>query len=313
MNYSLRPFHPDELTALVDLMNRSYADFGTDSSVRPDHVKLWLEDPNYELHVLTNAEGTLIGSVSFSYEVEAGTSWGEFVIEPGYRRDDVIAALLAHAEARTLARAGEQSPLDVRFSINRTAEDVIGVFQTSGYDYIRSSYRMHIALDAPVEAPIPDGIAIRPFDRERDARAAHATFEDSFSEHWGFTRETYEEWEKNTLNFPGHDQSLWLIAWEGDQLVGFSFNRALASKPRAVWVGDLGVLKTHRKRGIGEALLKCSFKLFQERGLTWAGLGVDASNATGALRLYERAGMSVYLEFLNYRKVLRAASAPSPD
>ena len=305
MNYNLRSFHLDELAALVDLMNRSYADFGTDSSVRPDHVKLWLDDPNYELHVMTNADGALIGSVSFSYEVEAGTAWGEFVIEPDCRRAAVIAALLAHAEARTLARAGEQSPLDVRFSVNRTAEDVIGVFQTRGYDYIRSSYRMQIALDAPIEAPIPDGIEIRPFDREQDARAAHATYELAFREHYGFSEEPFEDWERRVLHFPGDDQSLWLIAWEGDQMVGFSFSRALVSRPNAAWVGNLGVLKTHRKRGIGEALLKCSFQLFQKRGCTWAGLGVDASNATGALQLYERAGMSVYLEFVNYRKGLR--------
>jgi ribosomal protein S18 acetylase RimI-like enzyme len=35
-----------------------------------------------------------------------------------------------------------------------------------------------------------------------------------------------------------------------------------------------------------------AFRRLRERGETVAGLGVDAQNATGATRLYERAGMT---------------------
>jgi mycothiol synthase len=36
------------------------------------------------------------------------------------------------------------------------------------------------------------------------------------------------------------------------------------------------------------------------------GLGVDASNSTGATRLYQRAGMHIVSEFVTYDKELRA-------
>lgn len=310
MTYTLRPFHLDELTPVVELMNRSYADFGTDSNVRGEHLKLWLAEPSYELHILTTTDGALAGSVSFSYDAEPGIFWGEMTFAPGHRRPDAMAMLLDFAEERARRRVAEHPapnlPVDLRFSVNRTADDVIAVFEARGYEYIRSSYRMSKLLHQPVDDPIiPAGIELRPLDRERDLRAAHAAFVAAFSEHYGFQADPFESWKNWVLNFPGDDQSLWLMAWAGEQAVGFSFNRALVSRPNAVWVSDIGVLKSHRQRGLGEALLKSSFKLFQSRGYTWVGLGVDASNQTGALRLYERAGLTVYLEFVSYRKVLR--------
>ena len=43
--------------------------------------------------------------------------------------------------------------------------------------------------------------------------------------------------------------------------------------------------------GLGEGLLRTAFATLHARGLRRVGLGVDAENVTGALRLYERAGM----------------------
>jgi ribosomal protein S18 acetylase RimI-like enzyme len=48
-----------------------------------------------------------------------------------------------------------------------------------------------------------------------------------------------------------------------------------------------------RRRGLGEALLRSAFDALHARGFRRAGLGVDAENATGAVALYERAGMHV--------------------
>ncbi len=39
------------------------------------------------------------------------------------------------------------------------------------------------------------------------------------------------------------------------------------------------------------------------------GLGVDASNPTGATRLYQGAGMYIASEFITYEKELRAGKA----
>ncbi|MGW2557740.1 GNAT family N-acetyltransferase [Streptomyces sp. NPDC001514] len=60
------------------------------------------------------------------------------------------------------------------------------------------------------------------------------------------------------------------------------------------WVRALGVLPSARGRGIGALLLRQAFAEFARRGRTTVGLAVDTGNTTGALRLYERSGMSLH-------------------
>jgi ribosomal protein S18 acetylase RimI-like enzyme len=67
------------------------------------------------------------------------------------------------------------------------------------------------------------------------------------------------------------------------------------------------VRRPWRKRGLGLALLNHSFGEFYRRGYRRVGLGVDAQNLTGALRLYEKAGMRAdpARRFSVYEKELR--------
>ena len=57
------------------------------------------------------------------------------------------------------------------------------------------------------------------------------------------------------------------------------------------WIRALGVRPRWRRRGLGTALLLHAFGALYARGQRRIGLGVDAENTTGAVRLYERAGM----------------------
>jgi ribosomal protein S18 acetylase RimI-like enzyme len=68
----------------------------------------------------------------------------------------------------------------------------------------------------------------------------------------------------------------------------------------------LGVRRAWRKRGVGLALLQHSFGEFYKRGTRKVGLGVDAQNLTGALKLYEKAGMHVHTAFDLFEKTVRS-------
>ncbi len=72
--------------------------------------------------------------------------------------------------------------------------------------------------------------------------------------------------------------------------------------PDMGWVGTLGVQPCWRRRGLGEALLRAAFAALYERGFRRAGLGVDTQNVTGALRLYERAGMRPARRYDNWER-----------
>ena len=113
---------------------------------------------------------------------------------------------------------------------------------------------------------------------------------------------TLEEWKHSRFDDPEFDPTLWPIAWDGDEVAGFSLNRY---RMGIGWIRTLGVRRPWRKRGLGEALLLHSFGEFYRRGTKTIGLGVDAQNPTGATRLYQKAGMYAASEFVTYEKELR--------
>ena len=68
----------------------------------------------------------------------------------------------------------------------------------------------------------------------------------------------------------------------------------------------LGVRRPWRRRGLGTALLRHSFRELRARGCERARLMVDGENLTGAVQLYERAGMRILWRADVWRKELRA-------
>jgi ribosomal protein S18 acetylase RimI-like enzyme len=93
---------------------------------------------------------------------------------------------------------------------------------------------------------------------------------------------------------------------DGEQVAGVCLCRAHGyDNPEIGHVNTLGVRRPWRQRGIGLALLRHSFGELYRRGRRGAGLGVDAENLTGALRLYENAGMYVQHAFDRFEKEIR--------
>jgi mycothiol synthase len=75
----------------------------------------------------------------------------------------------------------------------------------------------------------------------------------------------------------------------------------------------LGVLPAFRRRGIADLLLRHAFHEMYTREMHKVGLGVDATNSTGATRVYERAGMQCIAKRDDYAKVLRDGTELAPE
>jgi ribosomal protein S18 acetylase RimI-like enzyme len=58
------------------------------------------------------------------------------------------------------------------------------------------------------------------------------------------------------------------------------------------YIAYLGVLKEHRGKGFGQALLATALSHFSRRGYIKAELGVDTQNSSNALRVYEKMGFT---------------------
>jgi ribosomal protein S18 acetylase RimI-like enzyme len=162
---------------------------------------------------------------------------------------------------------------------------------------------MQKELDGQLIEPVwPTGIALRPFDIERHARAVYDAEDTFFQDHWGHLREDYAQWRHWTVERADFDPSLWFVAWADDQIAGIS----LCEDAELPWVASVGVARAWRGKGLALALLYEAFGTFTRRGRHRVALGVDSENLTGATRLYKRAGMHVAHENILYEKELRA-------
>ena len=171
-----------------------------------------------------------------------------------------------------------------------------------GYKLWRSSYTMEV--DLPVAgAVVPEGIELRTYDPDRNAETVRAALNEAFAEDPFWNEVSASNFREFYVKSRGFDPALWLLAWAGEELTGLvlAYSERVGD-PGLGWVGTLAVRSRWRRRGLGEALLRAAFAALHERGFRRAGLGVDTQNVTGALRLYERAGMRPVRRYDNWEK-----------
>jgi mycothiol synthase len=168
-----------------------------------------------------------------------------------------------------------------------------GLLDSAGATVVRHFWRMTIDLPdspAPVVPAAPAGVEVRVADRgEADLRSVHRVINTAFLDHFGSQSSSYEDWSPSHTTGAWGDFSLWwLVTVDGEP----------AAAQIAGWypdegghIADLGTLRAYRGRGLGRLLLLTAFAEFHRRGERRVSLGVDASNPTGAVALYESVGM----------------------
>jgi len=263
-------------------------------------------NPEADTCVVETKDGHIIGYGEFANEKDHAHLGSDIYVHHQCEREVVLAALINFVDERAREEMKLAAP-DLRVFIRSTMDgkDAAAkkLHETAGYVAVRFNWRMEIKLEkAPPEPNWPMGIELRPFDREAHGQLVWQADNEAFRDHWGSHDSTFEDWSRRKFNRSDFDPTLWVVAWDGDQIAGFSQNRY---RMGIGWVGTLGVRRPWRKKGLGMALLQHSFGEFYQRGMRTIGLGVDASNPTGATRLYRGAGMVVASEFITYDKTLR--------
>lgn len=315
-DYTIRKFRWDDVEALTGVWNAAHHAMNSTLTFTTEQMRVFLEMPDVDPendNFMVEHEGKVIAYGAAEFDVDMGQGFGECAVHPDYQNQGIGTRLLHITDQRIAelmqAKAKPDMPLyTLRVAIPADTY-AIKLFCDEGYREIRAFYQMLIDLDQPIDAPpLPEGLVFRPFDAERDAHAVYEAHQESFEDHWNHHKASFEEWSNLTVNFPGADHSMWRIAWDGDQIAGLAISRVNSSdKPDQAWVSVLGVRRPWRKRGLGYALLRQSFALFQSRGFKTAALAVDGSSLTNAVALYERAGMHVHQQRLVFRKMIRGS------
>ena len=308
----LRPARWEDLDAVVNLvLEVCTADGDPTIAFNAEDAERFWKSPDYNLAtdtwVVETQTGSLVGYEEFYNRHLHAALRGDGYVHPEYRDQGIGTTMLRALEQRAMAEMQlAQSDLRVFIRNGMSITDSRGceMHANEGYQPIRYSWRMEIDLTAPPPNPEwPEGITLRPFSLSEHNHAVFEADNEAFLDHWGSTPLTYELWQHYLTSRKDFDPTLWFIAWDGDQVAGYSLSRY---RNKIGWVGSLGVRWPWRKRGLGLALLYHSFAEFLRRGTSTIGLGVDAANPTGATRLYLKAGMSVANEYVIYEKELRA-------
>ncbi len=264
--------------------------------------------------VVEDPDGRIVGYEEFFNRHAHASLRGDGYVHPDFMGQGIGTAMLRAMDER-VRREMELAAPDLRVFIRNgmATGDTVScrMHENEGYQPVRYSWRMEIELSDPPPAPLwPEGITLLPFHVERQNRQVFEAHEEAFSDHWGHTPGTFSAWEQRMTGSAEFDPSLWFIAWDGDQIAGYSLCRFRMGIGH---VGTLGVRRPWRKRGLGMALLLHSFNEFYKRGMQTVGLGVDASNPTGATRLYQKAGMHIASEYVIYEKEFRPGREPGED
>lgn len=229
---------------------------------------------------------------------------GELCHAEGQVHPDVhgrgIGRMLATALEHHAAERGARRIHNRVFEADAPGRDLLA---SLGYEPVRVFREMRVDLDAPPPAPAwPGGLRPTPFDPERDARAFHAAHQEAFADHWEFAPRPFDTWAGRFLEGDQFDPALWCVVRDGDDIAAGTISTGATYGGGFVHV--LFTRRPWRRQGVGAALLHDAFGRFWERDERSIGLGVDAASATGAFRLYERAGMSPALGWVHFEKVL---------
>ena len=289
--------HPslDEVGATADLLNaHSQALYGVDDLTPAELEEAW-RAPEVEFPTdvfLAEDDGEIVG---YADVIPFGTSsWVDVRATDPAAYDPLL-------EAAT-RRAIQYDKEHIRAYTGDEDAAAKSAIELAGYSSIRYGFRMGIELaDELPEPDWPGDVAVRRY-REGDAQAFYRLQQDSFADTWEFTSEPFEPWAHWFMGALFQPEHWFIVEADGDP-AAIAICRVSDVEERTGWVRILGVLPAYRRRGLALALLQHVFRHFAEAGMTRVVLGVDGENPTGAVALYERAGMSVLRRNVTYERL----------
>jgi mycothiol synthase len=189
-------------------------------------------------------------------------------------------------------------------------EDVIRLWENLGFKLVRKFSLMTRDLtDGQLGLSENMEIVLKPLQRDADEDLRKLNWLDNecFKEHFNWRPSPVERTIYFVREDPFFKQQEWYFALLDQERVGYiglgvdeKYNAERNTK--SGWILDIGVLKPHRRTGIGTMLMLHGMRRLKAMGMTSAMLGVDDWNVTKAMHLYEKVGFKVARKELAYER-----------
>lgn len=308
--YSLRAASTADVPALTDLVNLvELAQIGHGNRTNADITGDW-ESAQFQLDqdtwIVLHDQQFIAYAVIYEFDKDGVITFDIYLHSDHYGRG-LETLLLDRITARCAAHSlqNPDQPMRLRTYIPNDPP-MFKLLEDQGYEVVRLFWRMEIDLTEapPAVSPLPAGIQLRTMERGQDDYAIYEAVQISFEGQWNFTpfKESFEEWQHRKMDREDFDPTLWLLALDGDRIVGISLGHEQANK--VGWITTLGMIPDYRQRGIATSLIQHHFREFYQRGCRLVGLGAEPANPTRAVQFYQRVGMHMAHEFRTYEKTL---------
>ncbi|MGI5146463.1 GNAT family N-acetyltransferase [Plantactinospora sp. CA-294935] len=309
----VRSYVDRDAPALAALLNEVEVHFGGPPLFGPHDVGARMRevrDVDLDTRLAVTADGTAVAYGLVSVPADGGQQARlRGTVHPAWRGRGIGRDLLAWQLGRLddlHRRVAPAVDWTVRAGALRQDTAARRLLERAGFAKVRYWFVMEAPTTVAAGGALPDGLRVQSA-ADVDPAALYAAHLDAFAGHFGHEPRGMQEWTAQTTASTVFRPDLSRIVY-GQEIVAYVLSFDDETQPENLYIGVVGTRPAWRGRGIASLLLADVLRAAASGGKTTARLNVDATNPTGAVRIYERAGFVAVSQFVSYAKSLLAVA-----
>lgn len=293
----------------LTIRNEAFKEYDDFRPGTMEDMEIWEKDPGFDPvgMFIVELNGEAVGRVQAYVDKQREEKKGfirELGVVPRFRRKGIGRKLAKKAIENLKGRGMETAQCWIRDDKSIPKH----LCESLGFKIIRIFSTMRRNLNRlPSNIGENKDVMIRVMeDGEEEIELLRRLNNEAFSEHFDYRPTTLEEL-KHWSEHPDFDRKGWFFALLEGKPVGHvgTWIDSKFVKHKGIkrgWINTIGVLKLHRRRGIGTSLILRGLDYLKSKGMIEADLGVDDLNQTEAIKLYTKVGFKVIRKELTYAK-----------
>lgn len=315
MSTTIRNYREEDLQSIADLMAAAEVvdQLGQGKSAAELRERFAIPglDPHGDLFVVEAPDQRIVGFAELMLDEgrEQSLFYAGIKIHPDWRHLDLEEPLLERLWERATERRSKLTSERILFIAYCPAHHhrVTAIFERFGLSVMRYSPNLiYQPLENLPEPGFPSEVEARRYQWGPDDASAMETYNEAFAEDPEYVPVTQEEWQHWLKRLRAQQGSSWVVLDEG-AVAGFCISSISEERIRLLgrqdgYINILAVRPTHRRQGLGTALLLACLRDLKAAGMESVTIETDTDNPTQAMHLYERVGFREKWRWVTYAR-----------